>query len=173
MKRFLIFFFILFSFNQSFAEEKIAFVDLNFIFNNSSAGKKMNKLIQSKTKKINDEFNQYKKEIDEKKNKLTTQKNVISPEEYQKKILELEKNVKEYNIIISKKNNEILELKKKARVEFSKQAITILEKFSVENSLSMILNKEHILIGKNSMDATSSILKIFDKNIKEIKVKWS
>ena len=134
MKRFLIFFFILFSFNQSFAEEKIAFVDLNFIFNNSSAGKKMNKLIQSKTKKINDEFNQYKKEIDEKKNKLTTQKNVISPEEYQKKILELEKNVKEYNIIISKKNNEILELKKKARVEFSKQAITILEKFSVENS---------------------------------------
>ena len=173
MKRFLIFFFILFSFNQSFAEEKIAFVDLNFIFNNSSAGKKMNKLIQSKTKKINDEFNQYKKEIDEKKNKLTTQKNVISPEEYQKKILELEKNVKEYNIIISKKNNEILELKKKARVEFTKQAITILEKFSVENSLSMILNKEHILIGKNSMDATSSILKIFDKNIKEIKVKWS
>ena len=171
MKRFLIFFFILFSFNQSFAEEKIAFVDLNFIFNNSSAGKKMNKLIQSKTKKINDEFNQYKKEIDEKKNKLTTQKNVISPEEYQKKILELEKNVKEYNIIISKKNNEILELKKKARVEFTKQAITILEKFSVENSLSMILNKEHILIGKNSMDATSSILKIFDKNIKEIKVK--
>ena len=173
MKRFLIFFFILFSFNQSFAEEKIAFIDLNFIFNNSSAGKKMNKLIQSKTKKINDEFNQYKKEIDEKKNKLTTQKNVISPEEYQKKILELEKNVKEYNIIISKKNNEILELKKKARVEFTKQAITILEKFSVENSLSMILNKEHILIGKNSMDATSSILKIFDKNIKEIKVKWS
>ena len=163
MKRFLIFFFILFSFNQSFAEEKIAFVDLNFIFNNSSAGKKMNKLIQSKTKKINDEFNQYKKEIDEKKNKLTTQKNVISPEEYQKKILELEKNVKEYNIIISKKNNEILELKKKARVEFSKQAITILEKFSVENSLSMILNKEHILIGKNSMDATSSILKIFSE----------
>ena len=46
---------VLFSFLLTFAgksEEKIAFVDLNLIFTNSNAGKKMNNEILNKDKKL-------------------------------------------------------------------------------------------------------------------------
>ena len=38
------------------AQEKIAFIDLNYIFDNSNAGKKFLKDIDNKKKKINNEF---------------------------------------------------------------------------------------------------------------------
>ena len=52
--------------NFSYSEDKIAFIDLNFIFNNSNAGKKLNKQIEDKSKKMNSEFNEIKKLSDKK-----------------------------------------------------------------------------------------------------------
>ena len=50
-----------------FAESKIAFIDLNYVFNNSSAGKLINKNVEDKTKKINSEFQDYSKKLDTQK----------------------------------------------------------------------------------------------------------
>ena len=83
----LIFFFYFFVINNAYSQEKFAFIDINYIFNNSDAGKKINKEIQAKSKKINSELDEYQKEINNKKETLLTQQNVISEEEYKKKIL--------------------------------------------------------------------------------------
>ena len=40
----------------SFAENKISFIDVNYIFINSDAGKKINKEIKKKNEKINNEL---------------------------------------------------------------------------------------------------------------------
>ena len=63
------FFLIIYSFSTIAiqAQEKIAFVDLNFVLNNSNAGKKINLEIEKKTKKINSEFEQFKKKLIQKK----------------------------------------------------------------------------------------------------------
>jgi len=164
----LIFFFIN---SISYSNEKIAFVDLNFVFNNSSAGKIINKEIQDKSKKINIEFKEFKKKIDDEKKNLISQKNVLSTEEYDKKFIKLESSVKEYNLIIKKKNNELNEFRNKARVEFGKQLAKILEKYSSENSISMIIKKENLLIGKSSLDVTKGILDLFNQDVKKITVK--
>lgn len=171
-----IIFFILFSFsiffinNFSNANEKIAFVDINYIFNNSSAGKKINKQINDKSKKLNSEFKNYKEKIDAEKKKLLTQKNVINEEEYKKKLLKLEKDIKEYNSLISKKRNDLTLFNNKARKEFSNQLRFILEEYSKNNSIGMILRKENLLIGKSNLDVTKGILELFDKNVKKISV---
>ena len=47
-KHFFSLLFYLFSFNNTFVEEKIAFIDLNYIYSNSKIGKKIIKEIQSK-----------------------------------------------------------------------------------------------------------------------------
>tara|TARA_B100001057_G_scaffold489215_1_gene575027 strand:- start:11 stop:391 length:381 start_codon:yes stop_codon:yes gene_type:complete len=119
--------------SAAFSNDKIAFIDLNYVFNNSSAGKKINTEIQNKSKKINLEFNEFQKKIDNEKKNLLSQQNVLSKEEYNKKFTKLENSVKEYNSIISKKNNELNEYRNKARVEFGKQLAKILEKFSSDN----------------------------------------
>ena len=112
-----------------------------------------------------------KKKLILKKKTLLTQKNVLSEEEYKKKFVELEKNLNEYNLIINKKNLDLNNFKTKVRVEFSKNLNRILEEYSKKNSISMILKKENILIGKTNLDATLEVLDLFNDNIKKISIK--
>ena len=62
-----IFFVLLFVISNVSSEEKFVFVDINYIYNNSSAGKSLNKQIQDQTKKINSYLNKYQKKINSKK----------------------------------------------------------------------------------------------------------
>ena len=167
----IIFFLNFFVTSNIYSQEKLAFIDINYIFNNSNAGKKINKEINEKNKKINNELNEYRTKIDTKKKTLLTQKNVLSEEEYKKKFVELEKNLNEYNSIINKKNLDLNNFKAKVRLEFSQNLNRILEDYSKKNSISMILKKENILIGKTNLDATQEVLDLFNDNIKKISVK--
>jgi outer membrane protein len=165
-KFFTIFFFILL--NNAYAQEKIAFIDVNYILNNSNAGKEANKQIEIKQKKLTSEFEKFKKKINTEKKTLSNQKNVISKEEYGKKLMDLEKEIQEYNSKISKKNNELLNYKAKSKTEFTKNLKPILAEYSKENSISMILRKENLLIGKTELDVTEGILELFNKKVKKL-----
>ena len=154
-----------------FAQDKIAFIDLNYLYNNSSAGKKINDQIKNKKEKINSDFQEGKKKIDDKKKSLIAQRNVIAEEEYKKKFIQLESEIKEFNLSFSTKQQEIAKFNNKAKIEFSNNLRSILEEFSKENSIAMIIRKENLLIGKNSLDVTKNILEIFNKKVKEIKIK--
>ena len=94
----------------------------------------------------------------------------MAENEYQKKILKLENDVKEYNSIIAKNDKELQDFKNKARIEFAKLMQKILEEYSKKNSISMIVKKENILMGKNELDATSTVLDLFNESIKKIKI---
>ena len=164
---FLTFFLI---FNSSYSEEKLVFVDINFIFNNSSAGKKVNNYIKDETKKINSELMKFQKKIDEEKKTLLTQKNVISSDEYEKKFKNLEKNLNEYRTIIQKKNNDLVDYKTKVRVEFSKRLKQLLEDYSKKNSIRIIVQKKNIVMGKKEDDITKDILELVNQKIKSVKL---
>ena len=153
------------------AQEKIAFIDLNYIFDNSNAGKKFLKDIDNKKKKINNEFEKYKKEIKNDRDNLIKQQNVIAKEEFEKKAIELEKNTKKYNLTIRNKNKDLTQYQLKGRTEFYNILRPILETYSTENSISLILKKENILIGKTDLDISKNILELFNKKIKTIKIK--
>ena len=152
------------------AQEGIAFIDLNYLFNNSLAGKKINEQIQKKTKTLNSEVKTFREKISKEKEKLITQKNVISRDEYNKKLAVLEKDVQNFNENINKKQRDLMTFKNNARNEFSKKLKIILEEFSSKNSIAMILRKENLLIGKKSLDVTKNILELFDKNVKKITI---
>ena len=46
----------------------------------------------------------------------------------------------------------------------------ILGKYASENSISLVIQKKNIVIGKSEMDITKPILEIFNKEIKDVKV---
>ena len=120
--------------------------------------------LTTKQKNIAKEFQDFQKKLDEEKKSLLAQKNVLSENEYKKKLSQLENNLKKYNEIISKKNKDLIDFKKKSKEEFAKSLKTTLENYSKNNSISMILRKENLLIGKNSLDITKEILDLFDKS---------
>ena len=138
---------------------------------NSNAGKKVNDQIKNKREKINKEFLSYKKTIDDEQKKLSNQQNILSKDELRKKAIDLEKKAKEYNAIISKKNDELNNYKNRATKEFYIILTKIMQDYAVSNSVEMILKKENILIGKNNLDITKEIMSLFNKNIKDIKIK--
>jgi Skp family chaperone for outer membrane proteins len=114
---FLFFFLSFFLLNISSikAEEKIAFIDLNIIFDNSKAGKEIIKQVQKTQKNNSNDFNNLKKKIEKDRNDLKKQKNVLSEDEYKKKFVELDKSFKEYNALLNKRNSEITNFQLKAR----------------------------------------------------------
>ena len=62
---------ILFCSNFSInADDKIFFIDMNYIYFNSKAGKDIAKKIQDDTKKINEELSNYEKKVDEQRVEL-------------------------------------------------------------------------------------------------------
>ena len=68
------------------AEDKIAFIDLNYIYANSKIGKKIIKETQAKQKILNKEFQDFQKSLDKEKEKLLAQKNVLSEEEFKNSV---------------------------------------------------------------------------------------
>ena len=158
-------------FNQVISDDlKIVYVDVDNIINNSNAGKMITKQLE---KLNNDNIKKFKiketKLTDEEKN-LLKQKNVLSKEELQKKVKILQKNVGNYK-------NEI----KTARIDLDKKRINattkildvlnpILSEYSAKISISLIIQKKNIVIGKSDLDITSQILKLVNAKIKSVKL---
>ena len=160
---------IFFNFDISKAEN-IAFIDLNRVFDSSEAGKKIIKQVKEKQKKNSAELKKMQKKFDSDKEKVIAQKNVLSEEDFKSKIIKLENDFKEYNKKIRVNNSDLANFQLKARGEFYNYLTPILETYAKENSLSLILKKENILIGKTNLDISQNILEIFNKKIKTIKV---
>ena len=67
--------------NVSKAQDNVAFIDLNIIFDNSNAGKKINKDIVNKRKQNDNNFKDLQTKFESDREKLLA-KNVISKDEF-------------------------------------------------------------------------------------------
>ena len=59
----------------------------------------------------------------------------------------------------------------KSQAEFIKQLNPIFVEYSKKNSISMLIQKKNIIIGKTELDVTQDILDIVNKKIKKINIK--
>jgi Skp family chaperone for outer membrane proteins len=164
------FFFLIFLSKNIYSQEKIVFIDLNFIFNNSNAGKHLNSQIEKQSKELKIQINESKNDIENKKNKLLNQKNVLSAEEYAKKLSILENDIKKINSFILKKDKDLTLFKKTAEKEFFDKLNLIIEKYSLSNSISIILKKDDLLMAKKDLDITKDIFNIFNEKIKKLTI---
>ena len=154
----------LFLFNNVFAEQKVAFIDLNFVYSNSKIGKKIIKEIKNKKSNLDKDFKEFQLKLNKEKENLIKQKNVLAKDEYNKKLVTLENNLKKYNEIIAKKNQDLIDYQNKSKNEFKNALISTLADFAKDNSISIILSKEQVLIGVKNLDVTKEILDLVNKS---------
>ena len=164
----IILFYLLFVTGNCYSQEKIVFIDINYIFKNSNAGKDLNDQLVKKDKELKLEASTFRSEIDDERKKILSQKNVLSLDEYNKKIKIIEEKIKVKNSELTLKNNEFLLFKKKIETLFSKQLNSIIEEYSLENSINLILNKENLLMAKKNLDITQQVFSIFNEKVKKI-----
>ena len=146
------------------------FVDVNYIFSNSVAGKDI-------TNKVKIDFNKSQKNLEILKNKLINdekklinQKNILSKEEFEKNLFVLKNEMDEFNNQRIKLNSEIDVYRNKLQSSFSLELSNVIQKYANENNIDLIIDKNTILVGKNVLDATKDVLELFDKNIKKINI---
>ena len=66
--------------------ETIVYVDIDFIMNNSLAGKSITSQLEQSYKIKNDNFNKIENELKNKEKNLISQKNILNEKEYNKKV---------------------------------------------------------------------------------------
>ncbi len=126
--------------------------------------------IDQKNKQIQIEINKIKTELESEQKQIFSQKNVLSVEEYNKKITNLENKIIEMNTKIKKKQDELNLFKNKVEKNFSKQLNMIIEEYSVQNSIDIIFKKENLLMAKKNLDITENIFNLFNEKIDIIKL---
>ena len=100
--------------------------------------------------------------------KIISQKTVISKEDFEKKIMNLRDKANKYR----KERNDSINNLNNQRLNATQKMIAlikpILSEYSDKNSISLIIQKRNIIIGKTSLDITDDILKIVDEKIEKI-----
>ena len=167
-KLFFIFFLLTFTFNISAEIHKIVYIDIEKIMQQSVAGKNFISLLDKKHKINISKFNKANEQIKAKEKKLITQKNILSPEDFQKELSKLRNEITNFQQDQVKARNEINKLRVLGTNKMINEITPILENYAKENSINLILQKKNIVMGKKEMEITDNIIILADKKIKKI-----
>ena len=159
---FLIIIFILLSNISVLANDKLAFIDINYLIENSNMGKKISKSLN----KIN---NDNKKKINLKKEMLINQENeikkvqnILSQEELKIKVSTLREKIKVFNDEKKSISKDFNDTEKVKLSDFFEKINPLISDYMNKESISILVEKKNVFIGKSSHDITNEILEIIN-----------
>jgi len=170
MKNIIIFFTLILLFTKANSQESVVYVDIDYIMTNSKVGKSLNSQIEKTNKNNISFFEKKEKELKKNEQDIIKQKNIIDKSEFQKKINELRDQASEYRKLRKEKIDKVTKQRLTATGKIIKELKPILAQYADENSISIIIQKKNIIIGKSNLDITPQILNLLDKKISKIKL---
>ena len=171
LKKFLfIIFFSLLSVNSIKANDKVSYVDMDYILTNTIAGKSLLENLKKEEKLKVDKFKISDEDFKNKEKKILAKKNLVTNEEINKDLRSLQiefqnykkDKIKEIDKLKAKRNRNIL--------NFIKLINPIIEKYMSENSIAILLDKKNIFIASKNYDITKNLITLIDKDIKSIDI---
>ena len=171
-KRLLLIFLSFFLFwNIVIAENsKVVYVDVDKIINQSIAGKSVTKQITNINSKNTSKFKKREKELIEIENRIIKKKNILSKDDFEKQAKALNSDVANFKQEINKSRKELAQKKLEATKKILNVLNSILSEYSVKNSISLIIQKKNIVIGKSELDITKPVLELVNAKIKSVKL---
>ncbi len=164
-----LFFFCFFLFVSSYSysvEEKIVYLNLDYIYQKSIPGKLILEEL-NKNKKLNiEKFKEKESEIRATEQDLIKKKNILSKEEFDLKVRTLNEEMQKYNKSRKKAFLEFDENKKKKLNDFLVKITPLIENYVKENSINIVLNQKNLFIANKKFDITDQIIQIVNENIK-------
>ena len=156
--------------SYSYSSEKIVYLDVEKIMQDSTAGKSIITQLKKKREASITKFKKKEKDIFDKEKKLIAQKNILSKDEFESKIKELRIEISNYQKERNKTSNNIAKLRIKASTKLISKLTPILEEYSKKNSIRIIIQKKQIVMGTKEDDITKDILELVNQKIKNIKL---
>ena len=170
-KFFLIIIFFSLTINFLQADEKVFYIDIDYLMTNTVAGKELlNKFKKEEELKINKfKLNDDNFKIEEKK--IFAKKNLISKEELNNELKTLQIKFQKYR---AEKIIEIDELKTKRNkniATFLSLINPIIERYMTDNSIYMLIDKKNVFIANKDYDITNNLIELIDNQIKNVEIK--
>jgi len=151
--------------NPSFSNDKVAFIDIDYLIKNSEIGKNLLIKINDLDKK---NVNSLKKKDTMLKNLETdirNKKNIISDEAYNKEVILFREKIVKLNEEKNNLVNEFNAFKKKELQNIFDQISPIISNYMDKNSITIILDSKNIFMGKVNSDLTKDILTEINKEL--------
>ena len=170
-KVFFIFFFIFISINLLKAEEKVSYIDIDYVLTNKLAGKE---LLNTLKKEEELKINKFKLKEDNFKNeekKILAKKNLISKEEINKELKLLQIKFEQYRKEKIKEVDNLKIKRNKNIVNFMNLINPIIEKYMSDNNIYMLLDKRNVFIASKNYDITNNLIELINNQIKNIEIK--
>ena len=170
-KFFFILIFLSLSINVLKAEDRVSYIDIDYILTNTISGKE---LLNALKKEEELKINKFKLNDDNFKNeekKILAKKNLISEDELRKEMKILQDKFQKYK---KEKIKEIDEFKIKRNrniLNFLNLINPIIEKYMADNSIYMLIDKKNVFIASKEYDITKSLIELIDNQIKNIEIK--
>ena len=168
MKKIFFFIFILKIISITTSKAEIAYIDINYILKVSEVGKFLNVLIEKKKFEHEEKFKKLENELVKKEKSLMAKQNILEKEEFENQIKILTKQVKEYR----KEKQKNIDNLNKFKIDNTKEILKVLNPIITEfvdtNSISIVIPKKNIIVGKKNLDITDKILKLLNENISQL-----
>ena len=153
------------------AEQKIVFLDLAYVLNNSKAGKGAQDYLKKTYNDNLKKFMDMEKALKKEEQDLLAKKTVLSKEEYQKRTDELRKKVIDYQSQRRLSLEKISKQRAEARKKLIEELDPILDKYINENSISLVIDKKNMVMGNKDLDITNTIVDLLNKELPSISLK--
>jgi len=168
---FYILIFLLLSTNLLKAEDKVSYIDIDYVLTNTLAGKKLLNTLKKEEELKIDKFKTNDNKFKDEENKILAKRNLISKEEINKELKLLQVKFQKYRKEKSKEIDELKVKRNKNIINFLNLINPIIEKYMADNSIYILLDKKNIFIASKDYDITSNLIELIDNQIKTIEIK--
>jgi outer membrane protein len=159
------------SINSSKAEDKISYIDIDYVLANTNVGKKLLNTLKKEEELKIIKFKSDDEKFKNEEKKLLSKKNLISKEELNKELKLLQVEFQKYNKEKIKEVDKLKIKRNKNIVNFLNIINPIIEKYMTDNSIYMIIDKKNVFIASKEYDITDNLIEVIDNQIKTIDIK--
>ena len=152
-------------YTHSYAQAKVAYLDMTYILNNSKAGKGAQDFLKNSLKKSQEKFTNYEAKLKKEEGDILSKKNDLKKEEFQQKLDALRKKVIDYQserkLILEK----ITKQRADARQKLIKTIDPILKDYIQQNEITLLIDKKNVIMGNADLDITNIIIEKLNKEL--------
>ncbi len=166
--KFFLLIFVLFNTFIFNVNAKVVYLDMNLILSKSNVGISLNNHLKKIADLNVEKYQNIENKIIKKEEVLLAQQNILEKSEFEKKLNEFSNEVKIYRSNKKKSLDDLNEIKLKNIKKILDLLNPIISNYVNENSISLVVPRKNIIVGKKDLDITDKIIKLMNVNIQEL-----
>jgi outer membrane protein len=149
---------LIFNLNLAHTNDKVSFINLDLLIQQTNIGKLILKDIDQLNKKNIENLKNKESELKSIEDEIKKKKNIISKDEFENEVNRLRQNIKKFKNYKNKLVSEIENKKNSDINEFFIKVNPIIQSYMDNNSIDILLEQKNVFMSKNSLDITEKLI---------------